>query len=155
MRNIDTYRPPVDLVHKEIMNPRITPHHQPATWKYRSPVLSESNISAEGRNRETVPPACQAFRQQTTEASTHGGLQSHEYCNMILPFEHLRCSLRCEQQADGGRESETIRKAVNMRSETNRHIDHKTLDVGTTGKINSQYHHPAGKDFVLTEVNEA
>lgn len=47
MRNIDTYRPPTDVVHKEMMNPRITNHHHPATCKYRSPVLSGMHLSAE------------------------------------------------------------------------------------------------------------
>lgn len=67
----------MDMVLKAIMNPKMTPHHQPAIWKNRSPVRS-SERGKPGQNmirmNEGILPACQALRQQTIAAKIHGGL---------------------------------------------------------------------------------
>lgn len=60
----------------------MTPHHQIARWKYRSPVRS----------------ACQAFRVQTIVAKIHGGLPSHQYRR---PLKKVECHSRGQEQADG------------------------------------------------------
>jgi len=40
MKNNDTYLAAMLIVDNAMINPRITPHHHPAMWKNRSPVLS-------------------------------------------------------------------------------------------------------------------
>ena len=52
----------------------MTPHHQPAMWKKRSPVLSGICSAAIRRLFPRNAPACHAFTQQTMVAKIHGGL---------------------------------------------------------------------------------
>ena len=42
IRKSETYLAAIDIVDKDITKPRMTPHHQTARWKNRSPVLSTS-----------------------------------------------------------------------------------------------------------------
>jgi hypothetical protein len=44
IKNNETYRPATDIVDNAMMKPTITPHHQLAIWKNRSPVRSEDRI---------------------------------------------------------------------------------------------------------------
>jgi hypothetical protein len=67
MRHIATYRPAISIVERPMMKPSMTPHHHPAMWKKRSPVLS----------------ACHALTAQRIVARIHGGLRHlHEDRNM-------------------------------------------------------------------------
>ena len=70
------YRPASDMVDSAMMKPIMTPHHQAAIWKNRSPVLSAKLMSGVMKAYIiTNKPACHAFKQHITEATIQGGLQ--------------------------------------------------------------------------------
>jgi hypothetical protein len=95
----------VFIVERAMINPRIMLHHHAVIWKKRSPVLSvEYYTQLKGPVAAQYIPACQAFRQQSTVATIHGGLDSKS----AEKQQDRHGKVRCEKEADSSRETKGL-----------------------------------------------
>lgn len=108
MRNREKYRPPVAMVAREIIYPRITTHHQLAIWKNRSPDLSVHSVNMLWCNYHVSDvPACHALSTQQVDANTHGGLAIRQWWAMTVNNNGMSCS-RCHQKCNSSAETKRL-----------------------------------------------